>query len=143
MPRQKPERLIPELEALLRLWRRRYGVRPLPERSLLSPSDLTLWSRNIAVIDQAADDRFYIRTFGIDLIRRFGRESTGHHIDDLARDIRESPHRCLRQCLSTEMPATACSSVKLGRHVARFRELAVPLAPASLLLASYELHETG
>jgi hypothetical protein len=140
---QEPERLVPELEALLKLWRRRYGVRPLPDRSLLTPGDLTLWSRNIVVIDHTADDRFYIRTFGIDLIRRFGRESTGHGIDDLARDIRESLRRCLRQCLSAEMPVAASSSVKLGRHVARFCELAVPLAPASLLLASYELHETG
>lgn len=134
--------LTPELEALLKLWRRHYGTRPVPKRALLTPSDLQPWSRNIALIEHGADGRFYVRTFGIDLIRRFGRESTGHCIDDLARDIRESLHDSLWRCLSTAAPMSAHASVKLGHYTAQFRELVLPLAPASLLLASYELEKS-
>ena len=82
---EKVQNLIPKLEALLQLWRHRYGARPVPKLGLLTTEDLQPWSRNVALIEHGADGRFYIRTFGIDLIRRFGRESTGYCIDDLAR----------------------------------------------------------
>jgi hypothetical protein len=130
--------LVPELEALLKLWRHRYGAWPVPKRALLTSDDLQPWSRNIALIEHGTDGRFYVQTFGIDLIRRFGRESTGHCIDDLARDIRESLHDSLWRCLSTSTPVAARSSVKLGRDAAEFCELVLPVASASLLLASYE-----
>jgi len=110
----------------------------MPKRTLLTTDDLQPWSRNLAQIEHSTDGRFHVRTFGFDLIRRFGRESTGHCIDDLARDIRESLHDSLWRCLSTGAPVAARSSVKLGRDAAEFCELVLPLAPASLLLASYE-----
>ena len=135
--------LIPELEALLKLWRRRCGARSGPKRASLSTDDLQPWSRNIAIIEHAADGRFYVRAFGIDLIRRFGRESTGHCIDDLARDIRDGLHDSLWHSLSTRAPVAAGSRVKLGRDVAQFSDLAVPIAwdtgrVTMVALASYE-----
>lgn len=130
--------LIPELEALLKLWRGRYGARPLSKRSPFTAEDLRPWSRNVALIELGTDGRLHVRTFGIDLIRRFGRESTGHCIEDLARDVHESLQQSLRRCLSTGAPVIAWSSVKLGRHAAEFCEIVLPLAAASLLLASYE-----
>lgn len=133
-----PDGLCPELRSLLSLWHSRYGGRSLPERSLFAVDELQRWSRNLAQIEHGTDGRFYVRTFGIDLIRRFGREATGHCIDALARDIRESLHDSLWRCFSTGTPVAAWSSVKLGRDAAEFRELVLPLAPASLLLASYE-----
>src|SRR5580698_4900601 len=136
--RREPEKLIPELEALLKLWRRRYGAWPLPERSLLTAGDLQRWSRNLTQIEHGAGGRFHVRTFGFDLIRRFGRESTGQCIDDLARDIRESLHDPLSHCLSIGGPVTARPSIAFGHHVAVFCELVLPLDHASLLLASYE-----
>lgn len=135
------EGLCPELRSLLSLWHGRYDGHPLPGRGLLAANDLRRWSRNLAQIEHGTDGRFYVRTFGFDLIRRFGRESTGYCIDDLARDIRESLHDSLWRCLSTGAPVSARSSVKLGRDTAKFCELILPLASASLLLASDEQGE--
>jgi hypothetical protein len=134
--------LIPELEALLKLWRGRYGAGPLSKHTQLTAEELRPWSRNVALVDLGTDDRFHVRTFGIDLIRRFGRESTGHCIDALAKDIRESLDDSLRRCLSIGVPVAAWASVKLGRDAAEFCELVLPLASASLLLASYERNKT-
>jgi len=143
MADEKHEDLVPELVALLKLWRRRHGGRPVPKRTLLTTDDLRPWSRNIALIEHGTDGRFHVRTFGFDLIRRFGRESTGHCIDDLARDIRESLHDSLWRSLSTGAPVAARPSVKLGRDAAEFCELVLPLASASLLLVSYERNAAG
>ena len=137
------DQLIPELEALLKLWRQHYGVRSGPKRASLTTDDLEPWSRNVALIEHAADGRFHVRSFGIDRIRRFGRESTGHCIDDLARDIRDSLYDSLWRSLSTCAPVAARSQVKLGRDMAQFSDLAVPITWVAgrvtiVALASYE-----
>ena len=115
----------------------------MSKRTQLTAEDLRPWSRNVALVDLGTDGCFYVRTFGIDLIRRFGRESTGHCIDDLARDVRESLQASLWRSFSTCAPVAAWSSVKLGRDAAEFCELVLPLASASLLLASYERNEAS
>lgn len=136
--------LVPELEKLLKLWRQRYGARSESKRASLTADDLRPWSRNVALIEHATDGRFYVRGFGIDLIRRFGRESTGHCIDDLARDIRDGLYDSLWRSLSTGAPVAARSWVKLGRDAAKFCDLAVPIVwnagrVTIVALASYEM----
>jgi hypothetical protein len=138
MTDEKLENLIPKLDALLKLWRRRYGTRPIPKSSLLTAEELQPWSRNIALIEHGTDGRFHVRTFGIDLIRRFGRESTGQCVDELARDIRESLQSSLQRCHSIGAPVTARTSVNLGRDAAQFDELVLPLTSTVLLFAAYE-----
>jgi len=135
--------LVPELEALLNLWRSRYAACPLPKHSLLSERDLEPWSRNLAWIDHMPDDRFIVRKFGLDLIRRFGRESTGHAIDELAKDIAAGLREALWHAIVTGAPVVSYPSVQLGDAAATFSELVLPLSAESthvtaVLLASYE-----
>jgi hypothetical protein len=137
------DQLVPELKALLKLWRSRYAVRPLPERSLLSERDLEPWSRNLAWIDHTQDDRFIVRKFGFDLIRRFGRESTGHSIDDLAKDIATGLRESLWHAILTGAPVVSSPSVRLGDEAATFSELILPMSGGTahiteVLVASYE-----
>jgi hypothetical protein len=141
--RNAADQLIPELKALVNLWRSRYAARPLPKRSLLSEHDLEPWSRNLAWIDHTQDDRFVVRKFGLDLIRRFGRESTGHSVDELAKDIAASLREALRHAILTGAPVVSCPSVQLGDAAATFSELVLPMSAESnhvtaVLLASYE-----
>ena len=135
--------LVPQLEALLDLWRSRYAARPLPVRSLLSEPDLEPWSRNLAWIDHTSDDRFVVRKFGLDLIRRFGRESTGHSIDGLAKDIAVGLRESLWHAILTGAPIVSCPYVQLGNAAAAFSELILPMSGeaahvTAVLLASYE-----
>src|ERR1700733_5686733 len=76
--------LVPRLEALLGYWRRCYGTRPITDCSRLDAVELGPWTRHIAWIESVPGDRYRIRNFGIELIRRFGREATNHCVDDLA-----------------------------------------------------------
>jgi hypothetical protein len=141
---EKEGELVPEIEALLDLWRRRYGSRPLPERSRLARADLAPWSRHLAWIERGRDDDFRVVGFGFDLIRRFGRESTGEWVDDLAPDVAQSLREELWRASVTAAPAIARPSVSLGTQAAVFCEAVLPLAcdarwVNSFVLASYEI----
>ena len=136
--------LVPRLEALLGHWQRLYGTQPLSERSRLDPAGLAAWIPHIAWIDAASGNRFLIRDFGIDLIRRFGREATNNNVDDLAPDIATGLHRVLERAIATSAPVSGGASVQLGRGAAAFADLVLPLAVdgarvSQLLFASYEL----
>jgi hypothetical protein len=136
--------LIPRLEALLGHWQRRYGTPPIPDRSRLDPAGLGPWMRHITWIDAAPADRFRIRDFGVDLIRRFGREATNNDVDDLALDIATGLRRGLERVIATAAPVTGYASVPLGREAAVFCDLFLPLAServriSQLLFASYEI----
>jgi len=138
-----PGKLVPELEALLELWRRRYGARAIPERSRFDAFELEPWARRSAWIEIEGDDVLRIRKFGIDLIRRFGRESTGQCVDDLAGDIATSLREIVWRAMAASEPAMGRASVKLGRAPALFSELALPLSRDDrrvnlVMLASYE-----
>lgn len=140
-----PVKLVPPLEALLGLWRRRYEGRPLPERSRFDVAELAPWARNLCWIEFAAADRFRVRRFGMDLVRRFGRESSEEYIDALAGDVASSLHEVLRQVLRTAAPAGRRTSIEMGHVPALFCDLALPLAGDAervreFLLASYELN---
>ncbi|HEX4293496.1 MAG TPA: hypothetical protein VHZ29_05130 [Rhizomicrobium sp.] len=135
--------LIPELEALLNLWRSRYAAGPLPEDSLLSERDLEPRSRNLAWIDHTQDDRFIGRKFGLDLIRRFGREATGHSVDGLAKDFAAGLRESLWHAILTGAPVISSLSVQLGDEAATFSELILPMSGgtthvAEVLAASHE-----
>lgn len=139
-----PGQPVPELDALLALWRRRYDGRPIPERSRFEPSELGPWGAYAAWIESGNDDTFRVRTFGIELIRRFGREATNYHVEDLALDIATSLREILLRAVASRAPAAAGASVQFGHAAALFSELALPLASDSrrvnlLLLVSYEL----
>jgi len=136
--------LVPRLEALLGHWQRLYGTQPLSERSRLDPAGLAAWIPHIAWIDAASGNRFLIRDFGIDLIRRFGREATNNDVDDLASDIAAGLRRGLERATATAAPVSGFASVQLGRDAAVFCDLFLPLAAErarvnQLLFASYEI----
>jgi hypothetical protein len=135
--------LVPRLEALLGHWRRCYGTQPIPGRSRLDPAALGPWTRHVVWIDAAPGNRFHIRDFGVDLIRRFGREATGNDVDELALDIAGGLRRGLERVIATAAPVAGPASVLLGREAAVFCDLILPLAAergrvTQFLFASYE-----
>ena len=136
--------LVPRLEALLGHWQRHHATQPISERSRLDPAGLAAWAPHIAWIDTAPGNRFLIRNFGIELIRRFGREATNQNVDDLAPDIATGLRRVLERAITTSAPVFAGASVQLGRDAAVFADLVLPLAAdgacvSQFLFASYEL----
>lgn len=143
-----PFGLVPRLEALLAHWQRRYGTQPIPDRSRLDLAGLAAWTRHIAWIEAAPGNRFRIRDFGVDLIRRFGREATGHDVDALALDIAGGLRRGLEKAIATAAPVAGPASIQLGRDAAIFCDLVLPLAAEGgrvnqFLFASYELRNPG
>lgn len=141
-----PAGLLPALEALLGLWRSRYGNGPFPARSRLVPADLERWEGHAAWIEAMPGDRHRVHRFGVGLIRRFGRESTGHFVEDLAGDIARSLGAKLGRASETQAPAIGGASVQLGRDAALFSEIVFPLARddqrvTQFLLASYEVRK--
>lgn len=136
--------LVPRLEALLGHWQRCYGTQPIPGRPRLDAVELGPWMRHIAWIDAAPGDRYRIRNFGVELIRRFGREATNHCVEDLALDIATSLREKLERAIATAAPVFGGASVRLGRDAAVFCDLILPLAAdgarvSQFLFASYEL----
>jgi hypothetical protein len=141
-----PPQLVPRLEALLGLWRSHYGIQPIPDLARFAAFELGPWARHVAWIDALADDRHRIRGFGIELIRRFGREATNHLVEDLALDIATGLRRQLERTVATAAPAIGAASVQLGRDAAIFCDLVLPVAAAGgrvnqFLFASYELRK--
>lgn len=137
-------RLVPRLEALLGHWQQHYGTQPIPDRSRLDPAGLVPWTRHVVWIDAVPGNRFWIRDFGFDLIRRFGREATGNDVDELALDIAGGLRRGLERAIATAAPVAGSASVRLGREAAAFCDLILPLAAergrvTQLLFASYEI----
>ncbi|MBV9991584.1 MAG: PAS domain-containing protein [Alphaproteobacteria bacterium] len=137
-------KLVPALERLLAHWRKSYGIRPIPERSRLNIRDLGPWLPHAAWIEVGGDGGPIVRRFGIELIRRFGREATNDRIGDLAPDVAAGLRALIGQATATSAPAIGTASVQLGRHPASFSELALPLAADGariglVLLASYEV----
>jgi hypothetical protein len=135
--------LIPELAALLALWRQRYGSAPLAGRSLFQPSELQRWSRHVVWIE-ARKDTFRLRNFGFDMVRRFGRHAEDETVDELAPDIAAGLREILWRAMANAAPVTGAASVPLGRQAAIFCELVLPLAASAgrielLLIASYEI----
>lgn len=137
-------KLVAPLERLLALWRQRYGARPIPERSRLDFRDLEPWAPYAAWIEAGRDDTLHVRRFGIELIRRFGREATGNHVDELAVDVATGLRDIIGRSMASSAPATGTASVPLGHYPATFSELVLPLAADGsqiklVLLASYEI----
>ncbi|MBV8977212.1 MAG: PAS domain-containing protein [Alphaproteobacteria bacterium] len=137
-------RLHARLEALLELWRARYGSAPLPERSRFGPDELAPWAAHVAWIERTVDDRFRVKSFGLELIRRFGREATNHFVEDLALDIATGLRKRLQKALETRAPVSGRVTIAFGRQSAEFSDLVLPLAagpsgPNRFLVASYEL----
>jgi len=140
-----PGKLVPELEALLALWRRRYGTGPIPDRCRLDDADLAPWARHIVWIEAVPDEAFRLSRFGFELIRRFGREASNQSIDELALDIAAGLRESVWRAMATAAPVVASGSVQLGREAALFSELMLPMASEGrrivlLLFSSYELN---
>jgi hypothetical protein len=141
---ESPPKLVPPLAALLELWRQCYGTQALPARSRLDAAALERWKRHIAWIEATGNEQFLVGSFGIELIRRFGREATNNLVDDLAFDIATSLCEKLLKAVATAAPVIGRATVQLGHHAANFSELALPLAGEAgrvtrLLFAAYEL----
>ena len=140
--------LLPALEALLGLWRSRYESGPFPARPRLAPADLERWEGHTAWIEAVPGGRHRIHRFGVGLIRRFGRESTGHFVEDLAIDVARSLGAKLDRAGETAAPVVGGASVQLGRDAAQFSEIVFPLARdgqrvTQFLIASYEVRKRG
>jgi hypothetical protein len=136
--------LLPALEAVLELWRSRYAAEPFPLRTRIAPADLARWESHAAWIEAGPGGGHRIQRFGPGLIRRCGRESTGHYVEDLASDIARSLGAKLERAGETLSPAIGGASVRLGRDAALFCEIVLPLArdmarATQFLLVSYEL----
>jgi hypothetical protein len=141
-----PAGLLPGLEELLGLWRSQYTGGLFPARPRLAPANLTHWEGNTAWIEAVSGGRHRVHRFGTGLIRRFGRESTGQDVEDLASDIAASLGAKLDRAGETMLPAIGGASVQLGRDAALFSEIVLPLARdearvTQFLLVSYELRK--
>src|SRR6185312_11316485 len=104
------------------------GAMPIPERPRLGQRDIEPWALHVAWIEAGPNDALFVRRFGIELIRRFGREATNNQVDELAVDIATGLRDIIGQAITTAAPAAGTASVQLGYQAARFSELALPLA---------------
>lgn len=136
--------LVPQLVSLLEYWRKRYGVQELPERPHFSERQFEPWARHVAWIELTRDDSLLIRTFGMELIRRYGRQAQGEAVDDLAVDIASSLREVIWRVVTTRAPVESTASVALGHKPAVFAELGLPMSRVDrrvnlILIASYEV----
>lgn len=141
---ESPPKLVPPLEALHELWRQCYGTQALPARPRLDAAALERWKRHVAWIEVTGKEQFRVGSFGIELIRRFGREATNNLVDDLAFDIAASLSEKLLKAVATAAPVIGRASVQFGHYPANFSELVLPLSGEAnrvtrLLFAAYEL----
>jgi len=138
-------RFVPQLGRLLKLWQGCYGNRPIPARPRLETAEIAPWAVHACWIEHTQADRFLIRGFGIGLIRRFGREATGHCVEDLAPDISAGLQEKLWRAMAAGVPVVGAAAVQLGDTAAVFEEVVLPMAGDGervrlFLLASYELN---
>jgi len=104
--------------------------------------ELRPWLGHLAIVEVGPEDHFHLRLSGIHLIRRFGREATGHEVGELAADIKRQLRAILMATIQGGVPVVAHSAVPLGRATYWHCEVALPLAGATgamttILFCSY------
>jgi hypothetical protein len=133
--------LHPKLKALLAFWAEKRGASALPARADLPVHVLTPWTGNLAILEPVTGT-FRFRLGGAALLSRFGRETTGYTLDDLAPDLRKALSGLLDLATAKQAPVAAATVLSTEGRRMLWSELMLPLAGRRplLLLGSYPIH---
>ena len=85
------ETIIPEGQAIQRLWHEKAANRRLPARADFSIDDLRPWMGRLILVDILPDGNLFYRVHGTTLAEQFGQELTGKYLTDMTDiQLRES-----------------------------------------------------
>jgi len=119
----------PELDALLALWTKIRGGRPLPLRTDFDADTLKEWVPHLSITTVAPNGRFQFRVFGRELTRVYGRDLTGSFLDDLTpRDLWSVIILHYHEAVGTREPVFAPISIANGHWYNEVSRLLLPLA---------------
>jgi PAS domain S-box-containing protein len=145
----QPEHLKshPELDALLTIWHEKRGARAQPRRSDFPLETMTRWASHMSVATVTPERRFRFRLFGTELAHVYGRDLTGHFLDELTpHDVWSVVIKDYREVLATEKPLFAPVSVANGRWYSEVSRLLLPLSDGartnSIMGADYQRYNT-
>jgi hypothetical protein len=135
--------LHPKLKSLLAFWTARRGTRAVPMRADMPVYELTPWAEHIAILEPGPAT-FRFRLGGAKLSARFGRETTGHTLDDLTPELRKTLSAFLDLATAKQAPVAAATLLRHEGRRALWSELMLPLAggrtgPPVLLLGAYPI----
>ena len=117
-----------ELDALLALWTRLRGDKPLPQRSDFDLTTVKRWASHLSIATVMPTGRFQYRLFGTDLTRVYG-DLTGKFLDELTpKDLWSRVLFCYQEVVRTQRPLFAPISITTGRWYSEVSHLALPLA---------------
>ena len=138
--------LHPKLRRLLEYWNAKRGAGDMPARRDIPVSELKSWIGQLAIIEPLGANDFHFRLCGTGLIRRFGRETTGLYLQELAPDIRATLAEPLQRALSKRAPFIHSPRVVLSERPVVYSELLLPLSDRGararmLLLGAYAVRE--
>jgi hypothetical protein len=133
--------LHPQLKTLLALWSQARGDRIMPAVDDLPERTLQPWRGHLALIEPGPGSLRF-RQSGSDLIPRFGCDTTGLTLADLAADIRKGLHATIDIVHARRTPVAAASSVRFEGKRRLYSDLLLPLSGGRfrstlLLLGSY------
>lgn len=75
----------PRLDGLYRYWQGKLGGRRVPQRRELPPEEMREFLGYIVLVDVTpAPRRFRFRLIGTEIASAYGRDMTGHYVDDIA-----------------------------------------------------------
>jgi PAS domain S-box-containing protein len=119
----------PELDALLALWTKIRGDRPLPLRTDFDLETVKRWVAHLSVATVAPNGRFQFRLFGGELTRVYGHDLTGRFLDELTpRDLWSVIIMHYHEVVGTREPIFAPISIANGRWYNEVSRLLLPLA---------------
>lgn len=119
----------PELEALRAVWAQRRGTRTLPLRADFDLRTVKRWAPHLSIATVTPSGRFQFRLFGSELARVYGRDLTGHFLDDLSpRDLWSVIILHYHEVVGTREPLFAPISIANGRWYNEVSRLLLPLA---------------
>jgi PAS domain S-box-containing protein len=119
----------PELDALLALWREIRGDRPLPLRADFDLRRVKRWATQLSIATVTPNGRFQFRLFGTELSRVYGRDLTGHFLDELTpRDLWSVIILHYHKVVGTREPLFAPISIANGHWYTEVSRLLLPLA---------------
>jgi hypothetical protein len=121
----------PHLKQLLEYWREKKGDRMAPMRAEIDPAEIKALLPYVGMVDvERAPLRFRYRLAGSDIARGYGREITGHYLDEM--DLNGHEHQITQEYTraadSAEPSCTTWEYLrKDGRNV-RYERLVLPLS---------------
>jgi len=78
------------LSALWRYWERKRGSQPMPRRRDIDPVDIPSLLPHLMLVERTAEGRFRYRLAGTAVVQAYGRELTGHFIDEVIPEPRRA-----------------------------------------------------